>query len=390
MAEIHCRRFNGYKPCAQSSVCDRSSCAAFESIGARVLIVHLEALGAVLRSTSLLRAVRARYPRAQITWVTKAPAQALLAHLDDIDRVLTTSGDDLLRLAALEFDVALVIDKSLAAAGLLRHTRVAEVRGFRADPLSGAIVPANSEAMELWRLGLSDHEKFFVNTKSEQRLTHEALDLGPYRRDEYQIRLSPEENRLAEHRRRQWASSGCPVIGVNTGCSPALPAKKLSVKGHRALIGRLLADPRLAGATIVLLGGPEDTLRNQAIAEGLPVELSPTDRGLRDGLASVAACDMVFSGDSLGMHMAIGLKKWVVAWFGPSCAHEIDLFDRGVKILSRAACSPCWKSSCQQPVMCYDQVDFDQISDALARGLSWLISSSKPHSPGTFFSPSPC
>ena len=47
------------------------------------------------------------------------------------------------------------------------------------------------------------------------------------------------------------------------------------------------------------------------------------------------ACDIVVSGDSLGMHMAIGLKKWVVAWFGPTCHQEIDLYDRGAKFLLR-------------------------------------------------------
>ena len=42
---------------------------------------------------------------------------------------------------------------------------------------------------------------------------------------------------------------------------------------------------------------------------------------------TVAACDMVVSGDTLGMHMAIARGKFVVAWFGLSCAQEIDLFE---------------------------------------------------------------
>lgn len=388
MAEIECRHFNGYKPCGKSTVCD-PSCPSRSTSAEKILIVHLEALGAVLRSTSLLAAVRRKYPRAHITWVTKAPAHVLLENLGSIDRLLTLSAEDQLKLSALEFDVALVIDKSLVAAGLLKQTSVKEIYGFRANG-DGAILPATAEALELWNIGLSDQKKFFENTKTEQQLVHESLVLGPYRQDEYKVQLSACELELAQTRRQLWSNGIDPIIGLNTGCSPTLPHKKLSIEGHVRLIQDIRAHPQLKNCSIVLLGGPEDAERNQILAaQAKGVILSPTQRGLRDGLASVAACDLVFSGDSLGMHMAIALKKWVVAWFGPSCAQEIELYGRGRKILTQAPCSPCWKRVCQQSRMCYDQVDLAECATALAEGLHWLTSSSKQHSPGISSSPSP-
>jgi heptosyltransferase-2 len=388
MAEIHCRYFDGYKPCGKGGVCERSQCRDYRSVQERILVVHLEALGAVLRSTSLLTAIKRKYPRSHITWVTKAPAQALLENLPTIDRVLTSNPEDIIKLSVLRFDLAFVLDKSLLASGVVKICQVREVRGFRALS-SGAIVPANPEAKELWELGLSDHRKFFVNQKSEQRLCHEALDLGEYERDEYQIQLRDEERALAAARRRLWSPKGRPLIALNTGCSPNLPAKKLSVDGHRQLIRLIRGDSRFEGCPIVLLGGPEDTERNAAIARDLPVIQSPTTGGLRDGLASVEACDVLFTGDSLGMHMAIGLRKWVVAWFGPTCPQEIDLYGRGHKIRTLASCSPCWKKACRMERMCYDQVNFALGLQALAEGLEWHISSSKPHSREISFSPSP-
>lgn len=386
MAEISCRHFNGYKPCGKSKSCERGSCSSYSSVGERILVVHLEALGAVLRSTSLLAAIKRKYPRSQITWVTKAPAHHLLAGLGEIDRVISAN---FYQLAALRFDLALVIDKSLEASGVLALTKATEVRGFRVHQDSGAIVPANSEAMELWNLGLDDHKKFIVNQKSEQQLVHEALALGEYKREEYQVRLNGAEQMMADFRRRTWAPQEGLVIGINTGCAATLPAKKLTVEGHRELIARILADSELGSAAVVLLGGPEDTERNEQIARGMSsVHLSPTRNGLRDGLTSVAACDFVVTGDSLGMHMAIGLKKWVVAWFGPSCPQEIDLYGRGVKVLTEAPCSPCWKKVCGQSVMCYDQVDFNRMIAGLKEGLSWLTLSSKPPFRETSSSPS--
>ncbi len=386
MAEIGCRYFNGYKPCAKNTACDRNQCPSYSSVQERILIIHLEALGAVLRSTSLLEAIKRKYPRSHITWVTKAPAHHLLNNNELIDRVLI---EPFYALEALQFDLALVIDKSLESSGLLARTKANEVRGFRADPVSGAILPANPEARELWDLGLSDHQKFKVNQKSEQLLVHEALALGPYQHDEYVYRPTAQEQELAQMRQRTWSPSEAPIIGINTGCAAMLPAKKLTVEGHRELISLILKDPALQHTAIVLLGGPEDFERNNQIARDLPVRVSPTNKGLRDGLASVAACDLIFSGDSLGMHMAIAQKKWVVAWFGPSCAQEIDLYNRGRKVLTKAPCSPCWKRVCGQKVMCYDQVDFSEVLNGLKEGLSWLTLSSKPPFRETFFSPSP-
>ena len=327
-------------------------------------MIHLGALGAVVRSTSLLKAVKRKYPGAMLTWVTDAPAHHLLKNHPGIDRVLTTSEADLLQLGALEFDVALVIDKSLKAMGVLKKTQAEQVFGFTVNARNGAIVPATSAANELWNLGLDNNQKFFVNQKPETQLMIEALELGPFKRDEYWLPLASDEQESVEKRRVRWLGEEKNfVIGLNTGCSNVISYKKLTIEYHRLLIQRLAQN--YPTAQIVLLGGPEDTERNRRIAYGLPVLQTPTESGLRDGLVSVAACDIVVTGDSLGMHMAISQHKQVVAWFGPTCAHEIDLYDRGMSILTKSPCSPCWKRACEKSIMCYDQVSLEEILNAV-------------------------
>lgn len=366
MAVTDCRYFTGYKPCGRGKICD-DSCAAKQIAGARVLIVHLGALGAVVRSTALLAPLRRKFPRAHITWVTDAPANRLLQGHPHIDRVLATNETDLLSLSALTFDAAFVIDKSLKASGVLARTRADLIYGFVAEPRTGAILPATKAAEELWELGLDDHRKFRVNQKSEIQLVTEALELGPWTGEPYSLPMGPEGERLRDERRRLWSSEGRDVVvGLNTGCGAVLPAKKFTVEFHRRLIDALAARP---GVRLVLLGGPEDTLRNQRIAFGKPVFQSPTNLGLPDGYASVAACDIVVTGDSLGMHLAIAAQAWTVAWFGPTCAQEIELYGRGEKILSGAPCGPCWKRACGESLMCYDQVDLAAVSAAVDRGL---------------------
>lgn len=369
MGQPSCRHFNGYKPCPQVDslkVDCAPGCVAFEprATGVNILLVHLGALGAVARSTALLPAIHRKYPDATLTWVTDRPGDQILMGVPGIHRVLTTTTSDLLKLRALQFDVALVVDKSLEAEGVLAHLQVQpeSVFGFRVNARTGAVMPATAAASELWSIGISNKTKFFENRKTENQLIHEALELGPFVNDEYQLCLTSTESKAAVDRRSQWVTpkSFKYVVGLNTGCANTIAAKKLSIEGHVGLIKELR---NLADVQIVLLGGREDTDRNAQIAKlasvhGIDVIQSSTTEGIRDGMISVAACDLVVSGDSFGLHLAIGLKRPVVAWFGPTCSQEIEIYGRGHKVETLAGCSPCWKRQCSMNPMCYDLVDF--------------------------------
>ena len=386
MPVVQCRHFNGYKPCEKSLRCE-DSCAHKNIPSINIILIHLGALGSVVRSTALLAPIHRKYPGCRLFWLTDSPAHKLLQGHPLIDEIFSSSEADRLELSGWNFDIALVVDKSRKAAGILSQLNCDQVFGFQMDPHSGAILPASNAAVELWEVGLSNEKKFFQNKKSEAQLVHESLELGPYSQDEYNLPLSSFEQNEALLRRHRWtADSRQPIIGLNTGASPVIQAKKWTVEFQRSLI----REWRSQGIkNIVLLGGAEDSERNRLIGEGLSVVQSPTESGLRDGLISVESCDIVVSGDSLGMHLAIARKKYVVAWFGPTCAHEIDLFNRGVKLLTQLECGPCWKRVCEKPVMCYDQVSFTQIKVALDKGINqWQAKQHQPHQILSFKPPS--
>ncbi len=78
-------------------------------------------------------------------------------------------------------------------------------------------------------------------------------------------------------RKTKWSQQKTKIlIGLNTGCSSVIAYKKLSVSFQRKVIEHFLDQVDLQ---LVLLGGPEDTLRNQEIAEGLNVVSSATEGG---------------------------------------------------------------------------------------------------------------
>ena len=372
LANLDCRHFTGYKPCGRNPTCE--GCTKSEPVGKRLAIVHLEAYGAVARSTVLLPAIKRSFPSSHVTWITKPGVADLLRGHPMVDRVLTTGPEDLTRLRAYDFDLAFILDKSTLAANLLDAARVTERRGFITDSRNGAIVPANPEARELWEIGLDDRRKFVTNQKTETQLLHEAMALGPYVRDEYALALSAAEMDRARDLRRTRAADHRLLLGIHVGCGPALPNKKLGDRSLRQLLVELREDERFDDVGLVFLNGATDTGDIDALARDFG-GTAARNHSVREAMVDVAATDVLFGGDSFLMHLAIGLGRRVVAWFGPSVLPEIDFFERGEGVKTRAACAPCLSQSCAQPVMCYDQVDLREVREALARQVNAL----KPH-----------
>lgn len=314
----------------------------------RVLIVNLDALGTVLATTAQLPALKRTYPDSHITWITRKNALPLLQNNPFIDHLVEWNDENRMALAQQRFEVALNADKSRPAAAFMNIVNAASKRGFGLNE-NGAIVPLNAGAEYSYRLGVDDHFKFHENQRTGNDILAEAWEID-YRRDEYVLQLTPEELAACERWRRELGLHEAEtVIGFNTGCSTLFSLKKLEIETQAAAIRQIAAE--MPEVKIILLGGREDTERNQRLAElceGAAIP-TPTTLGLREGIVLENLADIVVSGDSLGMHIAIGLKKHVVAWFGLSCAAEIELYDRGVKIIRALPCAPCWKKVCDMP-----------------------------------------
>jgi len=369
-----CRNFTGYRPCRPATRC-YEKCVDPAPFGTRILIINLDAMGNVLVTTSILAPLKRRYPVSHISWITLPNAAPLLDHVPGIDRVYHWDAESWLILQQLRFDLVLNVDKSRRSGALAGALTADEKRGFGINQ-NGAIIPLNPEAEENYLMGLDDEWKFRRNMKTVPQLLCEQFRLE-YRRDPYGVTLSPEEQAYCDAYAREHglrAAGGNRgsqlVVGFNTGCSELYPNKKLTVDQHVALIERLSA---MEGVKLLLLGGPEDTLRNAEIARrsGSRVLNTPTTEGVRRGLCYVNLCDVVVSGDSFGMHAAIGLGKYVIVWFGVSCWTEIDLFDRGIKLIPEGlACSPCWKRECPFNVECRSMVDLGRIAGEIQRRIA--------------------
>ncbi|WP_123580754.1 glycosyltransferase family 9 protein [Abditibacterium utsteinense] len=357
-----CRHFLGEKPCKFK--CE-GGCQHFEAFGTRILVIKLGATGDVLRTTPILRALKAKYPASHITWIVEPISAPLLKANPFIDRVLTPDFETLSRLHVETFDLMLCLDKVEAATSLAMLCRAREKRGFGLTDL-GTLTILNPEAEFALRMGVSDRLKFYENEKAYQQIVFEAVGL-PYQGEKYVLEL--------ERDAHTWAKAffaahelHSPIVGLNTGAGSGFAGKAWRVEKWAALARRAQHE---LGAKVLLLGGPQERERNAEIAARAADAVidSGTSNTLPQFIALVDGCDAVVTGDTTGMHVAIAREIPTVALFGSTCAPEIDLYGRGEKIVASVDCAPCYLKKCPIGEICLDDIKFEDVFAALQRQL---------------------
>ena len=360
-----CRHFLGYKPCPVSPDC--RECTKYLPWKENILLIKTAAKGDVLRTTPLAAAIKQKYPRCRLTWLTAPDVMPLLEGNPHIDRLLAYSLEAVTEISSQRYDLVICLDKEPHLAGLASQIRSGRKCGFGLGSL-GQLIPLNERSKYIYNLGLSDRLKFKVNQKSYQQLVIEACGLK-YRRQPYVLNLTGEEISWAQDHLHKFPrlKGKKHLVGVNTGTGRAFPTKSWP-KDHFVKLGKLLVGQKDIG--LLLLGGPEEARLNQAIAKSCPGFINPgTSLELRQFAAVISALDLLVSADTLGMHLGIALGRRTVALFGPTCSQEIDLYQKGEKLSAGAKCSPCYKAYCPDPV-CMPGLTPESVRDAVLRTLS--------------------
>ncbi len=361
---LDCRHYIGDRPCRFARPC--GGCPEYSPQGFRILILKTGALGDVLRTTILLGGIRRRYPQSHITWITAAAAVPLVPS-SLVDRIWTLSPQTLFRLHIERFDLVLSLDKEPEVAALAMVARSKDKRGMGLDE-RGAVYPMNPEMATYFRLGLDNPLKFFGNTRTYPDLLAEAVGI-PYdpAKDDYHLDVPDSD---FETGRRLLAGLGLsasdPIVGLNTGAGGVFVNKDWTILGYLELIREL----ERCRIPVLLLGGDRESTRNSEIARRVS---SPYVRQINASLslgvfsAVLGQCRVVVSGDTLGMHIALAMKRPVVALFGSTQPHEIELFGRGEKIVTPIPCAPCYRRSCDIHPSCMELIDSRRVFEAVKR-----------------------
>ena len=367
MLKVDCRYFQGDKPCIYHKKdgikCD--DCNYFQPIPFKILIIKLDAVGDVLRTTSILKPLKKKYPDSYIEWCTKRNSSQLFKNNLLVDEVLIFEDDAFFRINAEEFDVVINLDTSKLSASISTGTSAKEKFGFVLNKKGyvESMYPAAQQWLEM--SAFDDVKK--ANSKSYQQLMYEILDMDlPIETPMIQIDEKQKE-RIYTRDFIKKITLKKSVIGLNIGVGTKWPSKGWPLKRWKELIEKLGSD----NYNLLLLGGPEEF---EAIKE-LKNEFADVidtgcDNSLLEFTAIVDLCDVVITADTLALHIATALHKKIIALFGPTSASEIDLYGKGMKLFSNDNCNCYYRKYCTESVSCMEKISTEMVNDAIKKLLS--------------------
>jgi ADP-heptose:LPS heptosyltransferase len=359
MLKRDCRHFAGDRPCGfhKRDLVTCEDCGHYVPRGTTILIIKLEALGDVLRTTSILPALRRQYDPCHISWITSGGARDLFIGNSLVDEVISASDDYLPTLLSRTFDVVINPDAAARSCELATLTRAHTAFGFRLGQ-DGVVLALNMAADHWLEMGGCDALKR-SNTRTYQRILHEICALDP---EGQHIVLGLTEEEAAASRDLAediGLDPGRPVIGLNTGAGKRWRLKKWRTEGFIDLIGMILDG---SDTQVVLLGGELESGRNGFITSKFDRRVrNPAPGDMRRLVRTVDLCDTLVTGDTLALHVALGLKKRVVALFGPTSPAEIDIYGLGTKVVPDIECVCCYKNDCVSEPSCMDLIGADEV-----------------------------
>ena len=132
MLKTDCAYFKGDRPCSYNKnegiMCN--NCKHYLPISFKILIVKLDAIGDVLRTTSILKPLRKKYPDCYIEWCTRQNASDLFKNNLLVDDVITIEDDAFFRIKAESYDLVINLDTSKISSAIATSTNAKEKIGF--------------------------------------------------------------------------------------------------------------------------------------------------------------------------------------------------------------------------------------------------------------------
>jgi len=269
-----------------------------------ICIIKLDGIGDVLRTTPILNCFQGD----AVTWVTDVKSFPVLAGNPWIEKILTIA--QARQLGRLAFDEIYNFDEDEQACRLASTLKSKKKKGFSFR--NGSYFPFDSDAEYAYSLSRNDELKFRLNKKTYQQIIFEMAGYG-WRGEDYLLGYQPKTAVKYE-------------VGINY------------------LVGRKF--PNKAWPHWQALSGMLDSACLQ--------EEFPT---LEEYMDWINSCRIIVTGDSLGMHIALALKKKVIVLMGSTSWNEIETYNRAVIIKPDLPCQPCYKKDkCRNIPFCMELI----------------------------------
>lgn len=346
-----CRHFLGHIPCKphKEHGVHCHNCEYYEPKVNKILIIKLGALGDVIRTTPLLHKIWEEYPESEIWWLTWSPDIVP----SKVDKVFKFDNDSTLVLQNTKFHKVINLDKDYEACALASSIETDELVGFKLE--DGKPAPVDTRAEHKFLTGLFDD----LNKKNTKSYPEEIFEICGWEFNG--------EDYILEHNDYNWniGNEGKKIIGLNTGCGDRWVSRLFPDKSWIELI-ELLQKNRYYP---LLLGGKQEHYRNEYLADRTGAEYLG-HFSLNKFISLVDETDLVVSAVTMGMHIAVGLKKPLVLMNNIFNPNEFELYGRGEIVQPDKKCKCFFSPKCtNEKYNCMDYMSPENLYEAINRNV---------------------
>lgn len=292
----------------------------------KILIIKLGALGDVVRTLPLAKAIKSKYPSSKLYWITKKESLELLENNPYIDKVLALpyKGKE-------HFDILFNFDIGDEATSLANSINVDKKYGFYKD---GDYPASFNLGAEYYLNTLFDDQLKRENKRTYQEMMFEAAEL-PYTKDIPEIYLTKKDLKYAQDFIKRHKIKTGNLIGIHMGASPRWPSKAWPLEKVKEFI--ILAKDK--GYEIILFAGPSEIEKHQELLKELEqknikIYTNDPNNTIKEFASLVNICKKVVCSDSLALHIAIALKKPTIGLFFCTTPYEVEGYGLLKKIVS--------------------------------------------------------
>jgi ADP-heptose:LPS heptosyltransferase len=316
-----------------------------------ILVIKTGGLGDVVRTSFIAQALKEKYKNTNpnIFWITSKKAIPLFINNPYVTSAVSIENKN--KLKNLNFDLAINLEEDKINAEF--------VTKLNCKKLIGAFLNKDNkmdytiETKEWFDTSLiSKYKKKKAdllkkkNKKTHRQIMSEIIGVKEYRKYEPFLRLNSIQRKIANDFLRRYNLSKTElIVGFNLGSGERWP-KDLPIKMSVNLINNIYKKYK---AKILLFGGPEEIDRNMKIISLSKVPIISVGCGndLVEFPALISVCSLFITTDTLGLHVALALKRKTISLIGPTSHHEVDKYGLGQKIIANSNCLCCYKENCK-------------------------------------------
>jgi lipopolysaccharide heptosyltransferase II len=335
----------------------------------KILIRAANWVGDAVMSLPAIRAVRARFPQAEIAVLARPWVADLYLRETAIDRVLPYQARPGLRdwpgklrtaraLAREKFDCAILLQNAFEAAAVAFLAGIPRRIGYDRDGRGVLLTDriAVPKAGEIPR-----HERFYYLELVRRAGLIDQIPASCSIRLEGAADAAREGEQLLAER-----GIATPIIGVSPGAAYGNAKRWLPER----FAGAAVETARARGGSIVLFGSVDEralceTVADTIRAQGGQVHDLAGETSLREFIALAAVCSVFLTNDSGAMHIASALGVPTVAVFGATDDTTTGPTGPVARVIREPVeCSPCLLRECPIDHRCMTRVPAGRVAQA--------------------------